>query len=149
MTAGRVPAGHGDDGGTGMSTLLLDVRYGIRQLLRTPVVTLIATVSVALGIVLLLAGQAMRGLALPGGGSFSVGDFALFASYLGYIIDQDGSVLLTSTAPGATSTLDVASLSDAIRSVRFGVVQRGDGEMIEFNRLRSVDWTYLVRVRER
>jgi ATP-binding cassette subfamily B protein len=39
------------------------------------------------GIVLLLAGHAMRGLALPGGGEFTVGDFALFVSYLGYIID--------------------------------------------------------------
>ena len=44
------------------------------------------------GIVLLLAGQAMRGLALPGSGAFAgaeftVGDFALFVSYLGYIID--------------------------------------------------------------
>jgi ATP-binding cassette subfamily B protein len=38
------------------------------------------------GIVLLLAGQAMRGQALPGG-AFTVGDFTLFVSYLGYIID--------------------------------------------------------------
>jgi len=39
------------------------------------------------GIVLLLAGQAMRGIAFPGGGAFTVGDFSLFVSYLGYIID--------------------------------------------------------------
>jgi ATP-binding cassette subfamily B protein len=39
------------------------------------------------GIVLLLAGQAMRSVSPTGGPAFTVGDFTLFASYLGYVID--------------------------------------------------------------
>ena len=38
------------------------------------------------GIVLLLAGQAMRSVS-PGGPAFTIGDFTLFVSYLGYVID--------------------------------------------------------------
>jgi ATP-binding cassette subfamily B protein len=39
------------------------------------------------GIVLLLAAQAIRRSAMGSGPPFTVGDFALFASYLGYVID--------------------------------------------------------------
>jgi ATP-binding cassette subfamily B protein len=39
------------------------------------------------GIVLLLAAQAIRRASAGGGPAFTVGDFVLFASYLGYVID--------------------------------------------------------------
>jgi ATP-binding cassette subfamily B protein len=39
------------------------------------------------GIVLLLAAQAVRRASAGGGPAFTVGDFVLFASYLGYVID--------------------------------------------------------------